>query len=99
MTDKHDDAAPPPNGERKPPSQDQIVETTHHFMIDGQEIAYTVTTGTLILKEETEKKGDKEGESEGEKPKAAFFFIASIVLYTEFPSRTVEPPIMTALLP
>jgi carboxypeptidase C (cathepsin A) len=35
-----------------------------------------VTAGTIVLKEETEKKGEKAGEAEGEKPKAAVFFIA-----------------------
>jgi len=39
-------------------------------------IHYTVTTGTIVLKEEAEKKGDKAGEAEGEKPKASVFFIA-----------------------
>jgi carboxypeptidase C (cathepsin A) len=35
-----------------------------------------VTTGTLVLKEESEKTGDKAGEAEGEKPKATVFFVA-----------------------
>lgn len=60
----------------KLPPQDQLVQTRHTITIGGQEIRYTVTAGTLILKEETESKGDKAGESEGEQPKASFFFIA-----------------------
>lgn len=60
----------------KPTPQDQLVQTRHTVTIGGQEIRYTVTAGTLILKEETEGKGDKAGESEGEQPKASFFFIA-----------------------
>ncbi len=62
--------------ETPPPPKDQIVQVQHTVTLDGKEITYTVTTGTLILKEETEKKGDKEGAAEGEKPKAAVFFVA-----------------------
>lgn len=66
--DKKADAA-----ETKPrePS-DNIVVTHHTATIGGQEIAYTATTGTLVLREEAE----KEGASEGEKARAAFFFVA-----------------------
>jgi carboxypeptidase C (cathepsin A) len=65
------------NGEaKKPEPQDQIVETKHSIVLNGQEIKYTVTCGTLVLKEEAEKKGDPAGESEGEKAKATIFFIA-----------------------
>jgi carboxypeptidase C (cathepsin A) len=60
----------------QPIPKDQIVETKHTITIGGQEIKYTVTAGTIVLKEEAEKKGDKAGESEGEKPKASIFFIA-----------------------
>ena len=62
---------------------DRIVETEHRVTIGGREIRYTVTTGTLVLREESEKKG--EGESEGEKARASVFFIA----YTR---RDVEEP-------
>jgi carboxypeptidase C (cathepsin A) len=56
--------------------KDNLVITQHSVTINGQEIRYTVTTGTIVLKEEAEKKGDKEGEFEGEKAKAEVFFIA-----------------------
>jgi carboxypeptidase C (cathepsin A) len=59
----------------KPPV-DQIVETKHEIVIGGRRIPYTVTAGTLVLREESEKKGDQEGASEGHKPKAVVFFIA-----------------------
>lgn len=63
--------------ETAPPApKDVLVETKHSLTIDGQEIHYTVTCGTLVLKEETEKKGEKEGEFEGEKPRASIFFVA-----------------------
>jgi carboxypeptidase C (cathepsin A) len=58
--------------EAKPAPQDNLVETKHSITLGGQTINYTVTTGTIVLKEEAE----KEGASEGEKPKAEFFFIA-----------------------
>ncbi len=56
----------------KPELKDNLVVTQHTIIIAGQEIAYTVTTGTIILKEET----DREKDYEGEKPKAQFFFVA-----------------------
>jgi len=60
------------NGE-KPPSQtiEETTSQTHHTItINGEKLNYTVTTGTIILKEE-----DVE---EGEKQKASIFYIAYI---------------------
>lgn len=54
------------------PPEDKIVQTQHNVMIGGEEIAYTVTTGTMILRVEEE----EDGEAKGEKAKAAVFFIA-----------------------
>jgi carboxypeptidase C (cathepsin A) len=65
-----------PTTDTKPTPQDNLVTTHHTVVIDGQAITYTVTAGTIVLKEEAEKKGDDEGASEGEKPKASIFFIA-----------------------
>ena len=48
--------------------EDKLSVTHYSVTINGEEIRYTATTGTLILKEEVNK--------EGEKPKAAVFFIA-----------------------
>ncbi len=59
--------------EKKIDLKDNIVETKHSLVIGGKEIKYTATTGTLVMREET---ADREKESEGEKPKAAFFFVA-----------------------
>jgi len=58
--------------EKKPEPKDNLVETKHSLVIDGKEIKYTVTAGTMVMKEEMP---DREKESEGEKPKAAFFFV------------------------
>ena len=51
-----------------PPPVDDIAETRHTVMIGGRELSYTATTGRIILKSEDEK--------EGEKPRAAIFFVA-----------------------
>ena len=51
---------------------DQIAITRHRAKIGGRDIAYTVTCGTLVLREEAE----KEGRSEGEKARAKVFFVA-----------------------
>jgi len=53
--------------EREPPA-DVVARTHHTIQIDGDTISYTATAGRLILKAEDEK--------EGEKPKAAIFFVA-----------------------
>jgi len=59
--------------EAKPKVEDKLVVSKHSIKIKGKEIKYTVTTGTLVLKEET---ADREKEAEGEKPRAQVFFIA-----------------------
>src|SRR5688572_29375685 len=58
--------------ERKPEPKDQISVTRHRARIGGKQVAYTVTCGTVVIKEEAE----KEGKSEGEKARAQVFFIA-----------------------
>ena len=64
MTDQ--DKQAPKIEEIHPPSpKDVLVETKHSLTIAGSEIRYTVTCGTMVLKEEAEKKGEKEGESGG----------------------------------
>ncbi len=68
------EAEPKPAAAAEP--QDTLVETHHTLTLAGQMIPYTVTTGTLVLKEEVEKKGEKAGEAEGEKPKVTLFFVA-----------------------
>jgi carboxypeptidase C (cathepsin A) len=54
-------------------AKDQLVESKHTLKIGDQEIAYTVTTGTMVLRQETP---DRDKEYQGEKPKAEFFFVA-----------------------
>ena len=57
----------------KPEVKDNLVVTQHSLTIGGETLNYTVTTGTLVFREETP---DREKEFEGEKPKAEFFFVA-----------------------
>lgn len=61
--------------EEKPKAVDKLVESKHAIRIKGKEIRYTVTAGTMVLKEETT---DREKEAEGEKPRAQLFFIAYV---------------------
>jgi len=56
----------------KPALADQLSVTQHSATIGGRKISYSVTTGTMVLKEEAE----KDGASEGYKPKATIFFVA-----------------------
>jgi len=76
MTDQAQDKSPAPGEKTPEPPKDELVVTQHAAIIGGREVPYTVTCGTIVLKEESEAKGEKEGEAEGEKPKAAIFFIA-----------------------
>ena len=67
------DESVPETKPKKLEIKDQIVESKHKITINGSEIEYTVTTGTLVLREETP---ERDKEFEGEKPKAEFFFVA-----------------------
>jgi len=59
-----------------PEPADRVVVTEHTVTVGGRELRYSVTTGTIILREEIEKKGEHEGVAEGEKARAAVFFTA-----------------------
>ena len=52
--------------------EDRLSITQHSVTIDQKEIHYTVTAGTIVLKEEQE----KDSKSGGEKAKASVFFVA-----------------------
>lgn len=56
--------------EKKPPVkvEEKLVKTHHSAVVAGKTLNYSVTAGTILLKEE-----DKD---EGEKPKATIFYIA-----------------------
>ena len=72
MADANAPAAPEA---ARPEPRDQLVTTEHSITVGGRTLAYTVTTGTIVLREESEKKGE-EGASEGHQPKASVFFTA-----------------------
>lgn len=76
-----------PKKDDKPaePVKDQVVQTQHTVVINGQTIAYTVTTGTLVLREEADR--DKETAADLAKPKASVFFIAYTRADAADPSR------------
>jgi carboxypeptidase C (cathepsin A) len=61
------------------PPKDEITETHHTVVLDGQKIHYTTLAGTIVLKEESE---GEEKKVEGDKPKASIFFVA----YTRDPA-------------
>src|SRR5882757_10060849 len=60
-----DKAAEKPKEEKKPPTpEEKIVQTKHSLKIGGQEIKYTATAGTILLK------------LEDGTPKASIFYVA-----------------------
>jgi carboxypeptidase C (cathepsin A) len=59
-----------------PEIKDEIVITQNSVNILGERVSYTTRTGTIVLKEESEKTGAEAGVSEGEKNRARIFFIA-----------------------
>src|SRR5436853_1895312 len=64
-TPPQDKAAEKPKEEKKPPTpEEKIVQTKHSLKIGGQEIKYTATAGTILLK------------LEDGTPKASIFYVA-----------------------
>jgi carboxypeptidase C (cathepsin A) len=77
MTTPREPTPPPAQTPATPaPPADRTVQTRHQLTIGDQVLEYTVTTGTIILHEESEKQGDQAGVSEGEQPRASVFFTA-----------------------
>lgn len=65
---KNDTEEKKPDENSNSEPEDNLSVTHHSVTINGKAMNYTATTGTLVLKEETDK--------EGEKPKASIFFVA-----------------------
>ena len=84
MTDEVKPGTKSESKSEKPVINDHIVETRHKISIDGNEIEYTVTAGTIVLKEETP---DRDKDFEGEQPKAEFFFIAYSKIGLDDPAK------------
>jgi carboxypeptidase C (cathepsin A) len=57
-----------------PPPADRIVQSQHTMTLTDTTIAYTATTGTIVLREESEQAA--EGTAEGEQARATIFFTA-----------------------
>ena len=58
MTNSHNSNTENKKENEITPQKDNLVETKHAIIVDGIEIPYTVTCGTIVLKEEAEKKGE-----------------------------------------
>lgn len=68
-------------------AKDQVVVTRHQFMVGGQALSYTATAGTLVLREEAQ----KDGVSEGHKPRARVFFVAYTLDLPDGEPQTARP--------
>ncbi len=68
MAEEHNNHKEKSNSEKTPTIEETSSETQHTITLNGEKLNYTVTTGTIILKEE-----DVE---EGEKQKASIFYVA-----------------------
>jgi carboxypeptidase C (cathepsin A) len=55
-----------------PEVEEKIAATEHTITVGGEEIRYTATAGTMVLKEEAE----RDGKVEGEKARATLFYVA-----------------------
>lgn len=69
---KNDDTEKKDDKKEQPTPEEKISQTQHTVTINGRELRYTATAGTIVLKEEEE----KDDKSEGEKAKATIFFVA-----------------------
>lgn len=56
----------------EPPPADKLVVTRHRARLGGRDLDYTVTCGTIVMKEEAE----KDGKAESDKARASVFFAA-----------------------
>jgi carboxypeptidase C (cathepsin A) len=79
--------AHPKDESKKPEPKDNIVVTHHSATINGKSVGYTVTCGTLVLKEESE----KDGAFDGDKPRATIFFTAYTRVDIDDDARAKRP--------
>ena len=71
-----------PTGE----ARDEVSVTRHSITVNGRTLNYTATAGTMVLPEE---KHGKDGEFEGNKPRARIFFVAYALDDQDAASRPV----------
>jgi carboxypeptidase C (cathepsin A) len=69
MKDEDDEKKKPA---QEPPPTDRLSVTRHRARLGGRDLDYTVTCGTIVLKEESE----KDGKAESDKARASVFFVA-----------------------
>ncbi len=62
-----------PGEKRRAEPEERISETEHSVRIDGRDIQYTATAGTMLLREEVE---TGEADEDGHRPRASVFFVA-----------------------
>src|SRR5260370_9010712 len=76
-----DKAAEKPKEEKKPPvPEEKVVQTKHSLKIGGQEIKYTATAGTILLK------------LEDGTPKASIFYVPHTRHHAGAPTHPPPPP-------
>jgi len=73
MTDA-EDKKPAPPAPKEP--QERIVVTEHSRVINGRTLDYTVTCGTIVLRDYDNTENGKDGKVGGDKARAALFFTA-----------------------
>jgi carboxypeptidase C (cathepsin A) len=78
-----DESKKPEINEPKIEAKDVTSVTKHSIKINGKSLKYTVTCGTVVLKEEH----DKDGEALDAKPRASMFFIAYTLDGVKDPSK------------
>ncbi len=65
-------ADPSPTAKHTAEVKDNVIVTRHTVTVGGQELHYTATAGTMVLREERQ----KDGVSEGHQPQVRVFFVA-----------------------
>ncbi|MEI8167881.1 MAG: peptidase S10, partial [Chloroflexales bacterium] len=55
---------------------DRLVETKHHVTVEGRDLRYTATVGTIVLREEAVKQNETGPTVEAAKARATIFFVA-----------------------
>jgi carboxypeptidase C (cathepsin A) len=64
----------PPEPAAPPPPADELVQTRHEIRVGDSTFGYTVTAGTIVLREEPNPSG--QGKAEAVRPRATIFFVA-----------------------
>ena len=71
--------------------KDEVVVTRHSVTVGGQELRYTATAGTLVLREEAQ----KDGVSQGHQARARVFFVAYTLDREQSDAGSPQPRALT----